>query len=98
MNPAIDRKRTMIRSLPVLAIVTTLVLNSVWARDKTDVVIMMNGDALTCEIKELERARLRVSTDSMGTVQIECSVIKYWLAASPLSNELPSATPPGAGV
>ena len=71
MNPAIDQKRTMIRSLPVLAIVTTLVLNSVWARDKTDVVIMQNGDRLTCEIKKLERGKLVASTSYMSTVYVD---------------------------
>ncbi len=39
--------------------------------EKTDVIYMRNGDRLTCEIKQLERGRLRVSTDSMGTVYIE---------------------------
>ena len=38
---------------------------------RTDVVIMTNGDTLTCELKELVRGRLRVSTDSMGTVMVE---------------------------
>jgi hypothetical protein len=41
------------------------------ARDKTDVVQMRNGDRITCEIKNLERGRLKVSTDSMGTLYIE---------------------------
>lgn len=39
--------------------------------DKTDVVELRNGDRITCEIKNLERGRLKVSTDSMGTVYIE---------------------------
>lgn len=39
--------------------------------DKTDIVELRNGDRVTCEIKNLERGRLRVSTDSMGTVFIE---------------------------
>ena len=41
-----------------------------WAQ-KTDVVTLVNGDTLTCEIKLLERGRLQVSTDHMGTVNIE---------------------------
>jgi putative salt-induced outer membrane protein YdiY len=41
------------------------------ARDKTDVVYLRNGDRVTCEIKNLERGRLQVSTDSMSTVYIE---------------------------
>jgi putative salt-induced outer membrane protein YdiY len=39
--------------------------------DKTDVVYLRNGDRVTCEIKNLERGRLKVSTDSMSTVYIE---------------------------
>jgi putative salt-induced outer membrane protein YdiY len=38
---------------------------------KTDVIYMRNGDRITCEIKQLERGQLRVSTDGMGTVYIE---------------------------
>lgn len=39
--------------------------------DKTDIVHLKNGDRLTCEIKQLDRGRLKVSTDSMSTVYIE---------------------------
>jgi len=39
--------------------------------DKTDIVHLRNGDRVTCEIKNLERGRLKVSTDSMSTVYIE---------------------------
>jgi hypothetical protein len=38
---------------------------------KTDVVKLVNGDTLTCEIKLLDRGRLQVSTDHLGTVHIE---------------------------
>ncbi len=39
--------------------------------DKTDIVILANGDAVTGEIKGLEFGSLRYSTDSMGTVSID---------------------------
>lgn len=39
--------------------------------EKTDIVHLRNGDRVTCEIKKMERAQLKVSTDSMGTVYIE---------------------------
>ncbi|MBL8201577.1 MAG: DUF481 domain-containing protein [Chromatiales bacterium] len=39
--------------------------------DKTDIIHLRNGDRVTCEIKNLERGRLKVSTDSMGTIYIE---------------------------
>lgn len=38
---------------------------------KTDVVKLLNGDAITGEIKELEFGSLSYSTDSMGTVRID---------------------------
>ena len=39
--------------------------------EKTDVVILVNGDSVTGEIKALEFGALRYSTDSMGTVGID---------------------------
>lgn len=41
------------------------------AAPKTDVIVLMNGDRLTGEIKSLEHNRLKFSTDHMGTVYIE---------------------------
>jgi len=38
---------------------------------KTDVVILINGNAVTGEIKSLEFGSLRYSTDSMGTVNVD---------------------------
>src|SRR5262245_15723930 len=40
------------------------------AADKVDVVHLKNGDRLTCEIKQLDRSMLTVSTDPMGTVSV----------------------------
>ena len=38
---------------------------------KTDIVMLVNGDAVTGEIKALDFGALRYSTDSMGTVSID---------------------------
>ncbi len=38
---------------------------------KTDIVVLVNGNAVTGEIKSLEFGSLRYSTDSMGTVSID---------------------------
>jgi hypothetical protein len=46
------------------------------AAPKTDVVVLLNGDRLTGEIKALEHNRLRFSTDSMGTIYIEWDKIE----------------------
>lgn len=59
----------IIRLLTVLMVVS--LSNSVQARDKTDVVWMINGDRLTGEIMQLEHGKLRLSTDSIGDVRIE---------------------------
>lgn len=49
----------------------------VTAAPKTDVVVLVNGDHLTGEIKGLEHNRLRVSTDHMGTIYIEWDKIAH---------------------
>ena len=41
-----------------------------WAQ-KADVVRLINGDTITCEVKLLDRGRLRVDTDDLGTIYIE---------------------------
>lgn len=55
----------------VHGVLALLLCTSVLARDKTDVIYMSNGDRLTGEIKQLERGKLVVSTDSMGEIWIE---------------------------
>lgn len=54
-----------------VALVLTFFCVSVDARDKTDVIVLNNGDQVTGEIKSLKRGLLTVSTDSMGTLSIE---------------------------
>jgi hypothetical protein len=50
---------------------------------KTDVVVLKNGDRLTGEVEQLERGRLSLSTDDMGTVGIEWDKIASVTAAAP---------------
>ena len=52
-------------------ILLQLMSTPVMGRDKTDVVILKNGDHITGEIKSLERGKMSLSTDSMGTINIE---------------------------
>jgi len=59
-------RRAALFSLGILG----LLAGPAWAQ-KTDVVTLVNGDTLTCEIKLLDRGRLQVSTDHLGTVNIE---------------------------
>ncbi len=56
-----------------LLIVSSFLLcqGPIYARGKTDIIILENGDKVTGEIKKLERGKLTLSTDSMGTVSID---------------------------
>lgn len=49
---------------------------------KTDVVVLQNGDHLTGEVDHLERGRLALKTDDMGTLQIEWDKVKSVTAAA----------------
>ncbi|MEJ2721967.1 MAG: hypothetical protein P8181_12640, partial [bacterium] len=51
--------------------VCALVPRDTAARPKTDVVRLANGDRITCEILQLSRGKLKVKTDSAGTIEIE---------------------------
>jgi hypothetical protein len=41
------------------------------AQAKTDIIELRNGDRITCEIRKLERGKLTVKTDGIGTIAIE---------------------------
>ncbi|NWG75444.1 MAG: DUF481 domain-containing protein [Rubrivivax sp.] len=55
----------------LILLATIAVTRPALAREKRDIVILKNGDRITCEIKSLARGMLTVSTDSMGTVEIK---------------------------
>src|SRR5271157_3170680 len=55
-----------------------LVAAPLFARDKTDVLIMSNGDRLRCEIKGLDASVLYVSFDYIkGTTQVDWAKVRY---------------------
>lgn len=55
-----------------MLVVASLILGAAPAMaQKTDSITLVNGDRITCEIKELERGLLRVKTDSAGTLYVE---------------------------
>jgi hypothetical protein len=64
-----------------------LFLQSVSAA-KTDVVVLVNGDEITGEVKGLSQGILRYKTDSMGTLQIEWDDVRSVFADHPLQIEL----------
>jgi putative salt-induced outer membrane protein YdiY len=59
---------------------------------KTDVVILVNGNAVTGEVKSLEFGSLRYSTDSMGTVNIDWEDILSVTSQQDLQIELTDGT------
>lgn len=74
---------------PVFFLLVTLLFGVILTPDiaqavpKTDVVTLVNGDVITCEIKEMIRGKIRAKTDHMGTVSIEWDKIAdivstYW--------------------
>jgi hypothetical protein len=67
-----------------LRLIVALLAVPLFARDKTDVLVMKNGDRMTCEVKSLDAGTLYVSVDYIdGTISID------WLkVASIESNQL----------
>jgi len=59
---------------------------------KTDVVVLVNGNAVTGEIKSLEFGSLRYSTDSMGTVNIDWEDVVSVTSNQNLQLERPDGT------
>lgn len=55
----------------VAALLSLLWSGGLHAAPKTDLVILVNGDRITGEVKELERGILSYSTDFIGTIRIE---------------------------
>ena len=66
--------RGLIPSLRHLALAVVLILATAvpcLAGPKTDIIELLNGDRITCEIQKLERGKLTVKTDGVGTISIE---------------------------
>jgi hypothetical protein len=59
------------RQLVVAAITVCFGTTAAGARDKTDVITLVNGDRIHGEIVQLQYGVLQLKTDSMGTVSIE---------------------------
>ena len=59
-------------NIRVILIIGILLTTNLFAREKTDVLVMKNGDRMTCQIKGLEAGVLYVSFDYIdGTAQVE---------------------------
>src|SRR5688500_15089747 len=62
-------------SLLLAATLTSPVLN---ARAKSDVLVMKNGDHITCEIVNLTRGQLQIKTDyALGTITLDWDSVAH---------------------
>lgn len=55
----------------VLALALAVLVPAVSLAEKTDILVLKNGDQITGEIKSLDRGKLSYSTDAMSTLSIE---------------------------
>ena len=67
-----------VMNIRVILIIGILLTTNLFAREKTDVLVMKNGDRMTCQIKGLEAGVLYVSFDYIdGTAQVEWSKVAH---------------------
>jgi hypothetical protein len=59
------------RHAATAVVLLLLLADSATGATKTDVVELRNGDRITCEIRKLERGKLTVKTDGLGTIAVE---------------------------
>lgn len=59
---------------------------------KTDIVLLVNGDTITGEVKSLDFGSLRYSTDSMGTVNVDWEDVATIKSDQKLQVEITSGT------
>jgi hypothetical protein len=80
----------MVRSVVFIAFAASLLPAYALARPKTDLVVLDNGNHLSCEIRKLQRGKLTVKTDAFGTVSIKWSRIKGLASDYPFLVEVES--------
>jgi len=73
--------------LPSLAVVLLACSATALAAPKTDVIVMKNGDRFTGEVKGLDRGRLTLSTDAVGTLEIEWDLVARVICTQQLQIE-----------
>ncbi len=65
------------RFIPALAVAVLLSGASPLLAQKTDVLVLYRGDAVTGEVKELNRGKLSYKTDDMGTLSVEWDKVAH---------------------
>lgn len=76
----------------LIAICILFLLPGLAKAEKTDVIILKNGDRITGEIKNLEAGILQYSTDTMGTINIEWRFISEIISNTNQAVELTNGT------
>lgn len=66
-----ERRAPRLRSMLVLGVAAFGMAGSVLAAPRTDILVFVNGDRLTGEVKGLERGQLSFKTDATGTISVE---------------------------
>lgn len=64
--------------------------HTAFAAIKADIIEMANGDRVTCEIRKLERGKLTVKTDGIGTISIEWNDVQHVTSRRAFDIELES--------
>ena len=77
----------------LIALTLALMATAALAVPKTDVVTLLNGDRITCEIKEMAYGKLRAKTDDLETVSIKWNKVanlesQYWFLVTRSNGDL----------
>jgi len=75
-------------SVSTIATLIICIFSSISYAQRTDVVILNNGDRITGEIKKLERGKLEYKTDDAGTIYIDWAKIDYISSKSQFDIEM----------
>jgi len=92
-EPLLESQLNMLKDPNALTLALVLLLCRAvpsLAAVKTDIVELSNGDRITCEVKKLERGKLTVKTDGIGTIAIEWDDIARVISAANYDVELSS--------
>jgi len=71
----LTRKDRLVLAVYILWMVLFF-FDTVWAQ-KTDIVVLKNGDRITGEVKDLKLGKLKYSTDDVGTIFIEWDKVLF---------------------
>lgn len=88
----LGRCRNFVASIGLLCALLCAATSPALARPKTDILVLLNGDRITGEVKGLKRGKLKFKTDSTGTVYIEWDDIESVTSTYTFEIELEDGT------